>query len=116
MNRMMAATISAGATTRAPYGDGVAAEPGVDHPAADRDEDQEERAEQLGEQPPPLVAVVPEVELAGDRVRLPHRPQSDLATTGRLLLGDPRWPSLPPRPAHHLAFLPGFHRLLPPCW
>jgi hypothetical protein len=38
-------------------GDSVAAEPGVDHPAADRDEDEEERAEHLGEQPPPLVVV-----------------------------------------------------------
>ena len=45
MNKMMAATISAGATTRAVYGDGLPAEAGVDHPAAYRDQDQEEGPE-----------------------------------------------------------------------
>ena len=52
-------TISAGATTSAPYGHGRAAEPRVDHAAADGDQHQEERPEQLGEQPPPLVAARP---------------------------------------------------------
>jgi hypothetical protein len=66
-------------------GHGVAAEPGVDHPAPDRDEDEEERAEHLGEQPPPFVAAVGEVELAGDRVRLAHRPQGDIGAAQRRL-------------------------------
>ena len=82
MNKMMAATISAGRHHRGAVGDRVAAEPGADHAAADGDQDQEEGAQQLGEQPPPLVAVVPEVELAGNRVRLPDGPQGDLGMPG----------------------------------
>jgi hypothetical protein len=71
MNKMMAITISA--------------EPGADHAAADRYQDQEEGTQHLREQPASLVTVVPEVELAGDRVRLPHRPQGNLGMTDRLM-------------------------------
>ena len=63
-------------------GDRVAAEPGADHAAADGDQDQEEGAQQLREQTPSLVAVVPEVELTGNRVRLPDGPQGDLGVPG----------------------------------
>jgi hypothetical protein len=51
MNKMMAATISAGATAGAGR-DRITAETGVDHAAADRDEDKEEGTEHLGEQAP----------------------------------------------------------------
>jgi hypothetical protein len=49
-------------------GHGRPAEAGVDHAAADGHEHQEERPEHLGEQPPSLVAAVPEVELVQHRV------------------------------------------------
>ena len=91
MNKMMAATISAGRHHRRAVRDRVAAEPGVDHAAADGDEDQEEGAQQLGEQPPPLVAVVPEVELAGHRVRLPHGSQGDVGMPDGILPIGLRW-------------------------
>jgi len=71
MNKMMAATISPGATTCA-MGDSVAAETGVDHSCAHSDEDEEEGRQDLGEQAPPFVAVVPETKLPHYRVRLPH--------------------------------------------
>jgi hypothetical protein len=45
--------------------DDVPAEPRVHHPPARCDQDEEERAEQLREQAPPLVAVIGEVKLAG---------------------------------------------------
>lgn len=69
MNKMMAATISPGAATRA-VRDSVATEPGVDHPCPHSDKDKEEGPKDLGEQAPTFVAVVPEVELPDDRVRL----------------------------------------------
>ncbi len=56
-------------------GDGVPAEPRVHHPGARRHQDQEEGTEQLGEQPPPLVPVIPEVELPDDRVRPAEGPE-----------------------------------------
>ena len=77
MNKMMAATISAGATTRAPNGTALPPKRALTMPAAHRHEDEEERPEQLGEQAPPLVPVVQEVELPDDRVRLPERLQRD---------------------------------------
>src|SRR5205085_8917243 len=58
MNKMMAATISAGATTRAPIRDRLAPEPGIDHAAAHGHQDEEKRAQQLREQSPSLITVV----------------------------------------------------------
>ena len=66
-------------------GDRVAAEPGAYHAAAHRHQDQQEGPEQLREQPPPLIPVVPEVELAGHRVRLPDGPQGNVRMTDTLL-------------------------------
>ena len=65
--------------------DRVAAEPGADHAAADGDQDQEEGAQNLREQPPRFVPVVPEVELTGNRVGLPHRPQGNGSMTDGIL-------------------------------
>lgn len=88
MNRMMAATISAGATTRGSVAGHVTAEPGVHHVAARRHEDEQEGPEQFGEDPAPLVAVVEEVELPPGRVRLPEGPRGDVHMTWRAHL---RW-------------------------
>jgi hypothetical protein len=71
MNKMMAATIKPRRGHPRAVRDSVAAETGIDHPGPDSDEDEEEGPQDLGEQPPTFVAVVQEVELPGDRVRLP---------------------------------------------
>src|SRR6185312_17023833 len=68
-----------------PVWDRVSVEPGADHAAADGDQDQEKGAQQLREQPPPFVLVVPEVELAGHRVGLPDRPQGNGSMTDGIL-------------------------------
>ena len=60
MNRMIAITISAGRDDRRRAADRVR-ERLAHHPAAGRDQHEEERAEQLGEQAPPLLAGVVEV-------------------------------------------------------
>ena len=52
------------------------AEPRVHDRAARRREHEQERAEKLGEHPPPLVAFVKEVELLGQGVRLAERTQA----------------------------------------
>ncbi len=64
----------------------MTAEPGVHHAAARRGEDEEERPEQLGEQPAPFVAVIQEVELPPCRVRHPDRAQGSGDMTGHLCL------------------------------
>ena len=53
MKRMIAITISAGAVTAARPADLPVADR-VDHPAAGADQHEQEGAQQLGEQPPPL--------------------------------------------------------------
>src|SRR5258708_7235390 len=55
------------------------------HPPARGDQHQEKRPEQLGEDAPPLVLAVPEVEPAGKGVRLAHGAQRDRGTPGDLL-------------------------------
>ena len=60
MNRMIAITISPGAVTAAAAADRVR-ERLAHHPAAGGDQHEEERAEQLGEQAPPLLLRVLEV-------------------------------------------------------
>ena len=107
MNKMMAITISAGATTLRAVGDRVAAETGADHAAADGDQDQEEGAQQLRKQAPSLVPVVPEVELAGHRVRLPHGPQGHLGMTDSPLPFRPGWRDYPARLAGHPYLISG---------
>ena len=66
MNRMIAVTISPGATTAAASADLALA---VEHPAAGGDEHEHERAEQLREQPSPLEARVFELSLGAELQR-----------------------------------------------
>ena len=85
MNKMMAATISAGATTRATKGTALPPKRALTIPPPTATRTRKKVPKDLGEQAPPLVAVVPEVELLGDRVRLPYRPQGHLGTMDRPL-------------------------------
>jgi hypothetical protein len=84
MNKMIAATISAGATTFAPYGTALPPNLALTMPPPTATRTRKKSPEQLREQPPPLVPVVPEVELAGHRVRLSDRSQRHLGMMYRL--------------------------------
>ena len=79
MNRMIAITIRPGATTAAAR---LISPLAVQDPAAGGDQHEEERPEQLGEQPPPLQARIVEVpavaELEHQPVRHPRRKRRSL--------------------------------------
>jgi len=81
----------------------LTAEAGVDHAAADGHQDQEKGTQQLREQAPSLVTVVPEVELSGHRVRLAYGPQGNLGMTKCLLPFRLGWRGQPVRLAGHRA-------------
>ena len=80
MNKMMAATISAGATTRAPYGTALPPKRALTMPLADGDQNQEEGPRATRRTASTLIAVVPEVELGAPSSaarRTARRPRHD---------------------------------------
>ena len=72
MNKMMAATISAGATTFAPYGTAFPPNRALTMPPPTATRTRKKVPGGFREHQPPFVLVVPEVELAGNRVGLPR--------------------------------------------
>src|SRR5262249_43817455 len=72
----------------------VAAKAGVDHAAADSDENQEEGPQHFREEPSPLVTAIPEVEYTGHRVRLRDGSQGQVVLGGFRLIEPRRWARL----------------------
>ena len=106
MNKMMAITISAGATTFAPYGTALPPNLALTMPPPTATRTRKKRPEQLGEQPPSLVPVVQEVELTGHRVRLSDGPQRNLGVANGLLPFRIGWRGCPARLTGHLNLIP----------